>query len=63
MAARVPHDPTEGEYTDSDLPPDAEVPKDDEGLVDDRSGTEDVDAVVIEEVEIVEIDRNPDAMR
>ncbi|MRX42368.1 hypothetical protein [Agromyces kandeliae] len=49
MAERVPHDPAEGEYTDSELPLDAELPKDEEAD----------DVVVVEEVEVIEVDRDP----
>jgi hypothetical protein len=57
MAERVPHDPTEGEYTDSDLPLDAEVPKDDDDdLSDDGDWGDADDEVVVEEVEVIEID-------
>jgi|GEM_PF-3530987 len=51
MAGPV-HDPTEGEYTDSELPLDAEVPKDEEEVD---------DVVVVEEVEVIEFDRDPRA--
>ena len=45
-----PHDPIEGEYTDSELPVDAEVPKDAD--VDDGDWND--DDVVVEEVEVIE---------
>lgn len=48
-----PHDPIEGEYTDSELPLDAEVPKDaDAAGVDDGDWSD--DDVVVEEVEVIE---------
>ena len=51
-----PHDPIEGEYTDSELPVDAEVPKDadvaDVADVDDGDWND--DDVVVEEVEVIE---------
>lgn len=48
-----PHDPIEGEYTDSELPRDAEVPKDaDAAGVDDGDWSD--DDVVVEEVEVIE---------
>ncbi|GAA2022008.1 hypothetical protein GCM10009819_00650 [Agromyces tropicus] len=48
-----PNDPLEGEYTDSELPLDAEVPKDGDAVaVDDER---EADGVVVEEVEVVEV--------
>jgi hypothetical protein len=70
MAERAPHDPTEGEYTDSELPLDAELPDGvDRDLVDrdrdrDRSPSLDVDdTVIVDGVEDVEIDLDPRATR
>lgn len=49
-----PHDPAEGEYTDSELPLDAEVP--DEATRDDAGRNDEDDEVVVEErdVEVIE---------
>lgn len=51
-----PHDPIEGEYTDSELPLDAEVPKDDAVVTgrDTADGDWGDDDVVVEEVEVIE---------
>jgi hypothetical protein len=48
-----PHDPIEGEYTDSELPLDAEVPKDADAVGADDGDWSD-DDVVVEEVEVIE---------
>jgi hypothetical protein len=48
-----PHDPIEGEYTDSELPVDAEVPKD-ATVADVDDGDWNDDDVVVEEVEVIE---------
>ena len=47
-----PHEPVEGEYTDAELPLDAELPK---GSVGERDDVDD-DDVIVEEVEYVEVD-------
>ena len=47
-----PHDPIEGEYTDSELPVDAEVPKD-AHVADVDDGDWNDDDVVVEEVEVI----------
>ncbi|MFE5671384.1 hypothetical protein ACFQ58_07210 [Agromyces sp. NPDC056523] len=51
-----PHDPIEGEYTDSELPLDAEVPKEAVAGTDtvDDDGDWGDDDVVVEEVEVIE---------
>jgi hypothetical protein len=56
-----PHDPIEGEYTDSELPLDAEVPKDDAVVadaVDDGDWSD--DDVVVEEVDVIELTDDDD---
>ena len=50
------HDPIEGEYTDSELPLDAEVPKDEASVADAAADDGDWsdDDVVVDEVEVIE---------
>lgn len=59
-----PHEPVEGEYTDAELPLDAEVPKDSADAWVDDDDDLDEDDVIVEELEVEEIDYvDPDHTR